>query len=435
MSEAHVENWQPVVDRVQKPALLVGLIGLAICLAGLLFGEYSRATVFRSYLWAYMFWFGVPMGCLAILMLQHLTGGRWALVIRRILESGSRMILLMAVLFIPLLLGIKVLYPWAQHANAEHADAAAVAPHGEAPAQAAAAEGGGEHHELAGFKRSWLTVPAFVLRAVIYFAIWLALAAALNAWSLAEDRTGDPRATRRMQFISGPGILIYALTVTGAAVDWVMSLDPHWYSTMYGVIFMVGQGLSCFAFVIAIIALLSDRVPFVGLIDPILLNDLGNFLLAFVMLFAYVSFSQYLIIWSANIAEETPYYFVRTKGGWQFVALLIVVFHFLVPFLLLLWRRSKRNIRSLAAIALALIVMRWVDLFWVIAPTFVQHEVDTAQTPIHTPNVWHGFHWMTLPALAGIGGLWISVFIWQLKRRPMLPLNDMRLAEVHAHGH
>lgn len=435
MSEAHVENWQPVVNRLQMPAFLVGVVGLAICLVGLLFGVDSRAAVARSYLWAYMFWFGVPMGCLAILMLQHLTGGRWALAIRRILESGTRMILLMAVLFLPLLLSMNILYPWTHKGETEQSETASVAAHAENHADPAIPAAESEHHEITGFKRAWLSTPAFVLRAVIYFCIWLGLAWLLNMWSLREDRTGDPRATYRMQVISGPGIVIYALTVTGAAVDWVMSLDPHWFSTMYGVIFMVGQGLSCFAFVVAVIALLSDRVPFVGLLDPILLNDLGNFLLAFVMLFAYVSFSQYLIIWSGNIAEETPYFFIRTKGGWQYLALLIVAFHFLVPFLLLLWRKSKRNIRSLAAIAIGLIVMRWVDLFWVIAPTFIQGQIDTTQKPIYVPSIWRGFHWMTLPALAGIGGLWIAVFIWQLKRRPLLPLNDLRLAEVNAHGH
>lgn len=469
MSEVVEETWHPPVTRLQFPALIVGVAGLVVCLLAMFLGDATRNMLLRSWLWAYMFWLGLPAGCLGVLMLQHLTGGRWGLTIRRMLEAGAVMILPMAVLFVPLFLSVGQIYPWAnghaevtpEHTTPAAHPAAATSP---ATAEAGLTPGtGGEaiargpvdpygtptahprgdvgavesHHEIEGFKRWWLDPTHFRIRAIIYFGVWLVWTLLLLTWSHAEDRNGDPRHLRRLQLISGPGLVLYALTMTGAVFDWVMSLDPHWYSTMFGVIFIVGQVLSCFAFVIALIALLHDREPLAGLIDPTLLNDLGNLMMAFVLIFAYVSFSQYLIIWSGNLSEETPFYYFRTHGGWQWVAFVIVLFHFAVPFLLLLWRRNKRHIKPLAMIALGVIVMRWVDLFWVIIPAFLQGKVDLRAIPNGAPSfpVWQGLHWTLPAALAGIGGLWVALYAWQLKRRPLLPLHDARLAEVSAHGH
>ena len=489
------ETWHPSVSRIQRPALLVGLVGLALCVLAFFLGDESREMLLRSYLWAYMFWLGLPLGCFALLMLQHLTGGRWGLTVRRIVEAGAAMMPLMALLFIPLFFSVGTLYPWAQHhdggaahgdpeqhaaatapkpvelasaeptgvnarlaADAVHpattttaSDAAAGGPVGAPPADThggptaagpkpgtGAVQSAG-HHELHGFKAWWLNATNFRIRAVIYFVVWLLLSFLLLSWSAAEDRRSDPAILRRMQLVSGPGLVLYVLTVTGAAIDWIMSLDPHWFSTMFGLLFVVGQVLSALAFICALMALLHDAPPLNRVVNPGLLQDLGNLLMAFTLIWAYLNFSQFLIIWSGNIAEETPYYYFRLHGGWQYVALFLVIFHWAVPFALLLWRRNKRDVKTLAVIALWLIVMRWVDLYWTIIPTFLQAGHDVAKIAAddkpHVPGLGAGLYW-TLPlALAGMGGLWLFLFAGRLKRRPLLPLHDARLAEVHAHGH
>lgn len=383
------------------PALIVGAAGLAVCALAWRLGASpeSRQQLFVSYLYAYMFWVGIPLGCLAILMLQHLTGGAWGLAIRRLLETGTRMLPLMAILFLPLIFGMRDLYDWTRD----------------------------EH--LHGLKAHWLTVDGFIWRAAAYFLIWLVLAFFLNKWSKDQDRGENPRLARRMQLISGPGLLLYGFTVTFAAVDWVMSLEYHWYSTIYGMLFIVGQALGTLALMIALLALLSRRHPLSDVVTINHFNDLGNLLLAFVLLWAYISFSQYLIIWSANIAEETPYYVQRAQAtSWKYIALILIIFHFFVPFLLLLSRRTKRSVSALVTVALIIVASRFVDLFWLISPAVEYHA--------HAGAVeFHGFrlHWLDVLAPIAIGGIWVAYFIMQLQRRPLVPPHDPRLQEVHHH--
>jgi hypothetical protein len=296
---------------------------------------------------------------------------------------------------------------------------------------------------LMAFKLAWLSKGWFVLRTVVYFAIWIGLTLVMNRWGDEQDRTADPRIFRRLQQISGPGIVLYVGTMTLAAVDWAMSLDPDWLSTIWGLLFVVAQALGTMAMVIALLALLSERRPFAGVVTIPIFHDLGNLLMAFVMLWAYLSFSQYLLIWQANIAEEAPYYLARTHAGWKYVVLFVILFHFFIPFILLLWRRTKRNVRTLAALAGWIVLMRLVDLFWVVAPSF-GHEVSAhgsravaaAAAEGHPPadvlSWWHA--WMYPAAAAAIGGLFVFAFIWQLKRRPLLPLHDPRLEALAAAG-
>ncbi len=382
----------PRLDRIQQRSLIAGGVGLGLCLGGAFL---SPEQFFRSYLFAYLFWTGIALGSFAIVMLHHLTGGGWGFVIRRLLEAGTRTLPLMAVLFVPLLFGLPDLYVWAR------------------PAEVAG-------DALLQHKSAYLNVPFFLVRTGIYFAAWISITYFINKWSLEQDRTAEPFLTRRLQFLSGPGLVVYGLTVTFASIDWAMSLEPHWFSTIYGVMFIVGQVLATLALMIPLALLLADREPLSNVVSPAYVLDLGNLLLAFVMFWAYMAFSQYIVIWSGNLPEEISWYLHRTTGGWQWIALFLIIFHFALPFLLLLSRVTKRSIQMLSAVAVALIVIRLVDLFWLVAPTF--HHAG-----VH-------IHWMDLAAPIGVGGIWMWVFLWQLKGRSLLPLHDPRLPGILGHA-
>ncbi len=377
-----------VLNRVQRAGLMGAVVGLALCVAGLVV---DREQFFHSYIIAYLFWFGIALGSLAVLMLQYLTGGRWGAVVRRILEAGSRTLPLMALLFVPLALGIPHLYHWA------HADAVA-------------------HDAILRQKALYLNVPFFLVRAVLYFAIWITITRFLNRWSLEQDARPDPACERRLELLSRGGIVLYVLTMTFAAIDWAMSLDPHWFSTIYGVMFIGGQGLSTFAFVILVCAMLADRPPMSEILSADRFHDLGKLMLAFVILWAYFFFSQFLIMWSGNLPEEIPFYLRRTQGGWQYLGILLVIFHFALPFLVLLSRDIKRRARTLAAVASVVIVFRMVDLFWQIRPF---------SEPEHL-----ALHWLDLAAVVGVGGIWLWAFVGQLKGRPLVPMHDPYLPGV-----
>jgi hypothetical protein len=382
------------IEARRRPALLAGIVGLVVCALGFAF---DREQFFRSYLVGYMFWLGVALGSMALAMVHHMSGGAWGMVVRRIFEASSRTLPLLAVLFLPIVLGMHELYPWT------HADHVA------------------EDHMLQQ-KALYLNVPFFLIRALLYFAVWIALAAMLNRWSREQDE-GDPAATRKMQLMSGGGLVAYGLTITFASVDWVMSLNPHWYSTIFGFIFMGGQALAALAFTIAVAVLLSRRPPMNGVYNAGHFHDLGKLLLAFVMLWAYFAFSQYLIIYSGNLVEEIPYFTTRTMGGWQYVALLIIVFHFALPFALLLSRDLKRNATRLVTVAVGILVMRVVDLFFMVAPEFA--------------TAGFRLHWLDVAAPVALGGIWLWLFLTQLSQRPLLPIRDPQLAEAleSAGGH
>ena len=270
------------------------------------------------------------------------------------------------------------------------------------------------------YKHLYLNVPFFVARTVIYFSLWLSLTYFLNKWSRQQDETGDAGLTSRLQNLSAPGLLIFGLTVTFASVDWVMSLEPHWTSTIYGMIFMVSEALAAMSVVTVTVILLSKEKSLAGLVSPQVLNDYGNLLLTFTMLWAYLSFSQFLIIWGGNLREEIPWYMTRARGGWTSVALILIIFHFAVPFLLLLTRFVKRRAEILGWVAAGLIVMSLVDMFWLMTPAFN-----------HAGPEFHLTDWL---AILGIGGLWLWRFTSQLKGRPLLPLHDPRLKEIMQHA-
>lgn len=368
------------LERWQNNAWIVGIAGLLLAAAGFLF---SRDQFFRSYLWAFLFWFGIGMGCLPLLMLYHLVGGAWGFTIRRIVECGARTIPAMAVLFVPILLGIHSLYEWSRP---------------ELLAQS----------EVIARKHAYLNTPFWILRAIIYFAVWLFYAYRLNRLSALEDETGDVTLTGRLQRLSAPGLVVYALTVTFALFDWAMSLEPEWYSSIYGLLWIVNQALSALAFSIIVIALLSRTAA----ADT--LNDLGNLLFAFVMLWAYLSFAQFLIIWSGDLPEEIQWYLSRLNHGWQWIAAMSLAFHFAVPFLLLLGRVNKRRATRLGSIAAVVLLMRAVDTFWLITPAFYQTRIS--------------IHLLDVLTVVGIGGVWVAIFAGALRSVPLLPLHDPNAA-------
>jgi hypothetical protein len=375
-------------DRPQKQSLAVGLIAAVLGVGGALI---DPPAFFRAYLPAYIFWIGIPVGCLALLMLHHLVGGRWGFMIQRVLEAAIQTLPLMALLFIPLLFGLPDLYPWAR------TDVVAADP-------------------LLQQKTAYLNVPFFGARALGYFAIWIVLGRLLVAWSIQQDRTSDPTLTQRLQRLSGPGLVLYGLTVTFASIDWMMSLDPKWYSTIFGMIFMVSFGLAALALAIVVTRFVESEEPLVQVISADRWHDLGNLLLALVMFWAYLNFCQFLLIWAENLAEEIPWYAHRIGGGWEWVAFALLLFQFALPFVLLLSRDTKRNSRPLSAVAAAILFMHWLDILWMVAPSFY-------------PARFH-LHWLDIAAPVGIGGLWLAAFMGYLKARSLLPLHDPRFAEL-----
>ena len=386
----------PELVRIQRRSLVIGVVFLAVAVIAAVAGH-SRAQFFRSYLLGYVWWAGLSLGCLAVLMMQHLAGGLWGFVIRRPLEAAVRIFPLLAVMFVPLIFGIPYLYVWDHREIVQHDP--------------------GLRHQL-----QYLGTRGFIARAVIYLLAWMLLAYLLSRWSAAQDASGDPAWRRRMQRFSGPGMLIYALTVTFASIDWLMSLEPHWGSTIYPLILIAGQMLAAFAFSAAILFLLAQHKPMSDVVQEDHVHSLGKMMLAFVMLWAYTSYSQLVITWAGNQPSEISWYLRRLNTGWKYVALALVLFHFAVPFALLLSRDLKRNARKLARVAILLVLVRYVDLLFWIAPNSL-------------PGFEHGmpFQWMDIVVPVGIGGIWMAAFVWTLRQRPLLALHDQRFEEVVGH--
>ncbi len=376
------------LDPLRTKSLIAGIVALILCFAGLFF---DRGEFFRAYLIAYVFWIGIPVGCLGILMIHHLVGGTWGFVIQRCLEAAVRTFPIMALLFVPLLFGLPDLFAWARP------DIVAAEP-------------------VLQEKAAYLNIPFFFGRAVIYFAVWIALGFFLSRWSEAQERSADPSFIERLQTLSGPGLVLYGLTVTFSAIDWLMSLEPQWYSTIFGMIFMVSYGLIALTFVIGAAFFLSRREALNQIVAPWVLQDLGNLLLAFIMLWAYLSFSQFLLIWVENLQHEIPWYIHRLTGGWAVIGAALIALQFALPFVLLLSRTIKRSPAALGAVAAGTAAMHLIELFWFVAPTF------------HPDGF--SLHWTTVLAPFGLGGLWFWGFLSCLKERSLLPVRDPRFIAI-----
>lgn len=395
------------IGSLRNVALGVGGIATLVILVAALISPEWREQALRSWLLGFVLWAGIGIGSIGVLLLQYLTGGAWGVVIRRVIEAGSRTLPILVVLFLPIAIGINGLYHWTHLPPTDHVI---------------------EH-------RGWyMTVPWWIIRSAIYFALWGVMAYLLNKWSREQDATNDYEESARVlgtaTRFSGPTLAIFALVVSFAVVDWLMMLDPHWFSTMWGLLFVAGWALSCFCFSVIILAWLSDKPPMNRVLGKRHFHDLGKLMLALVMVWAYLNFSQFLIIYSGNIPEETVWYLARTRGGWQAIGVVLIIFHFAVPFLILLSREIKREPTRLAWLAAFILFMRLVDMFYLIAPS----------PWIHAPDDVAGhaaaFHFSILDVVApiAVGGIWLWYFFGELMKRPLVPVNDPFLDNAIKHG-
>jgi hypothetical protein len=372
--------------RVILGGAVVGIVGLVLLIViGVLT---NPAGFFRAYLFGYTFWLGLGLGSLGVLLVQFLTGGNWGLVTRRMFEAGTATLPMMAVLFVPILFGLPQLYAWAR------------------PADVAA-------DTVLQHKAIYLNIPFYIVRTVVYLVAWVLIGYTMRRWSVREDETADNSVLRRLQRASIIGALILGFTTAFAAIDWLMSLDADWYSTMYPPMVAMSFLLLALAAATALLAILGPRSPLSELLTPQIFNDLGSLLLAFTMLWGYLEYFQYLLIWAGNLSDEIPWYVSRSEGGWLPVAVGVAAIGFLLPWYLLLFRPLKRNRKTLAAIAGLLVVMQLVNVFWMIEPPFEPAG----------PFV----DWLDVLSVIGFGGIWIAVFAWQLAARPLVPVNDVRL--------
>ena len=374
-------------DRVKIICAGVGVLGLAGCIGGWMF---APADFFVAYLFGHEFFLGLSLGALGLLMIHHLTGGYWGYSVRRFFESAVGTLPLLAVLFVPIFFGLPYLYPW------------------KSPSIVA-------EDEILRSRVNYLNTPGYIIRSAVVFTIWIVMAYFLLKWSKEQETTASVEPTRKMRTLSGPGLVIYPVTMTFAALDWLMSLEKDWYSTMFAVMICIGQMLSALAFVIlllSVVRLSRQFAPIISIEET--LHKIGNLLLAFTMLWAYLEFGQLLITWSGNLPNEISWYLNRVADGWRWVCVFLFVFNFFIPFSLLLMRPVKRRIQILASVAGCILMAHIVDVWWTIAPS------------LHPQRFY--FTWWTTVTLVGIGGIWSAAFLWNLQRRPAVPVNDPRFA-------
>jgi len=378
------------VARWRTPSLIAGIVGLVLSIVGYVI---DPQTFFRAYLPSFLFWFSIVAGSLAVLMLQYVTGGEWGLMIRRPLGASARTMLWMVLFFIPIIFGMKYLYPWSD------------------TAWAAADENVRQ-------KLDWLNWKRFLIFAAIYFALWNLWAWRIRILSLKFYEDRSPFTDLRRRGWAAAGIPMIILTLTFFSIDWMMSLEPKWYSTMYGINFIVSSGLAAFAFCTFFFSRLATTPAMGDIIKPLHFRDMGNLMLAFVMLWAYTAFSEYLLIWYGNIKEETPHYLVRQEGPWGTVAIALVVLHFFLPFFMLLMRSIKDRPATIGMVAVLVLVMRYVGTVWNVAPSYGHFHY----------TLWD------VGSLLGVGGIWLFFFIGQLRGQTIIPIHETWVEEAIREG-
>jgi hypothetical protein len=382
-----VERLGPRAIRVEQISGVIGALGLLLCCAAFF---YNREEFYQSYSFAFLYWGGFSIGGLGVLLMHHTVGGKWGVTIRRLLEAQMRTLPLIAVLIIPILFGLRFLYPWANH---ELVMQTPVLQH----------------------KQPYLNTPFFIGRVVLYFAVFLFWGLRVYRMADRQDETGDPTLKERMRAFSAPGVLVFTLTATFAYIDWILSADIQFFSTVYGAMILIGDVLQAIAMSIVVLVLASRDDRFGGRVNAPVLHDLGNMMFAFVIFWAYLSASQLIIVWPANLPQEIGWYLDRVRGFWKYLAAATALSMFAIPFCLLLSQDRKRHPIRLMRVAIFILCARIVDMFWIVEPT---HRT-------------HGFalYWTDFAAFMGIGGIWIYVYLGQLRRRPLLPLRDPRVAE------
>ena len=394
------------INRWRTLALGIGgILSIIILVVAVIFEE-QREDALRAWLLGFIFWGGIGIGGLGVLLLQYLTGGAWGVVVRRIAEAASRTLPIIFILFLPIMFGMTYIYEWTH-----------LLPKGDIVVD-----------KIVEWKQPYLSIEWFIIRAVLYFILWFIMARFLNNWGLRQDQTNDYETAVKMtedaSKFSGPTMVFYVLVVSFAAIDWVMTLDPHWFSTIWGLLFAAGWALSFFCFAVALLAALSDKAPMNRILGKRHFHDIGKLMLALVMVWAYFNFSQFLIIWSGNLPEETRWYLTRMEGTWGAIGIILIFLHFAFPFLVLLNRDVKRNAKWLAITACFILLLRLVDMFYLIGPS--------PRVSGHA----EGFHisWMDFVAPLAVGGIWLWYFFGELLKRPLVPINDPFLESAIEHA-
>lgn len=378
--------WNPDLrsrlSRAQFISLVIGLAGLVLVAIG---AFTQRRQFFFSYLFGCLFWLQLSLGCFLVTMIHHLTGGRWGFPTRRFLEAGFMALPLMLILFVPVFFGLHYLYPWAR------------------PHEVAAVKVLQERHV---YENTW----AFIARTVFFLVVWIAMARCLRKWSLQQDATADAEPTRKARTLSGIGIVIYSLLGTFASVDWIMSLEKDWYSTMFAVVVIIGQILVAIAFSVVMLTLFRNEEPIRSVVNKKQYHQLGNLLLAFVMFWTYVSFGELLVIYSGDLPHELEWYLHRIATSWKAIVAILALLHFFVPFYLLLFRAVSKHVVPLTSVAAVLFLVHIVSVYWMVMPVLHPTGLDIS--------------WLDFAAPIGVGGVWIAVFLSHLKSAPLLLQRD-----------
>jgi hypothetical protein len=386
-------SLQSRLNRIQFVALMLGLLALGLTAFGVVL---DKRQFFFSYLFAWLSWIGLTLGCFMVTMIHQLTGGRWGYPTRRFLEAGFMNLPLMLILFIPVLFGLQFIYPWAE------------------PSQVAQEPVLQLRHA---YQNTWM----FIARAIVFFAIAIWMTHRLRGWSLQQDLTADATPTRKARTLSGPGVVIYSLLGTFIYIDWILSLEKKWYSTMFAVIILIGQILVAYAFSVIMLTLFKNHDPIAKAVNKTHYHHLGNLLLTFVLFWTYISFGQLLIIYSGDIPQEIEWYLHRMAGNWKWIIAALALFHFFVPFFLLLFRTVKLHIVSLTTLATLLFITHIIDAYWLVMPSLHQNGLAIS--------------WMDFTALIGIGGLWLTLFLSRLKSAALLPQQDPGMQFAFVYGH
>ncbi len=390
MSNAQPSQETTGIGRLQIPALIVGILGIGVTIFGFVS---SIDAAMHAYLTSYLFWFQIVAGALGVLCLQYVTGGEWGILLRRPLGAAARTMIIMAVLAIPVVIGAKHIYPWTnlEFMNSDNA---------------------------LRLKQGYLNVNFWMIRTAAYFVIWIVWAWRIRVLSLKFYEDRSPYIDLRRRGWAALGLPMIVMTLTFFSIDWMMSLEPKWYSTMYGINFLVSAGLAAFAFCTFFLSRLATAPAMSNILKPQHFRDLGNLMLAFVMLWAYTAFSEYLLTWYGNIKEEIPHYLARQEGAWGGIALALIVLHFFLPFFLLLMRAVKDRPQTIGMVAIVVLVMRYVGTLWNVAPAFGHFSY----------SLWD------ISSLLGVGGIWLFFFIQQLKGQTIIPIHETWVEEAIREG-
>jgi hypothetical protein len=378
----------PGAANVERISGIIGVIGAVLCVLGFFL---NRAVFFQSYLFAFIYWSGFALGGLGVLLMGHTVGGRWCATARRFFEAEMGTLWIVLVFVVILLCGLHDLYPWTHIATIQDEGARNVLYH----------------------KRGYLNIPFFLVRVAIYFAIWWFWGMRVRGMADRQDQTGDPTLRERMRAFSAPGVLVFTLTATFAYIDWILSADAQFFSTVYGAMILIGDVVQCLALTILVMIFTSRGDRFGGRINAVILHDLGNLMFAFVIFWTYLTASQLIIVWPANLPQELVWYLDRVHGFWKYFAAATALSMFAIPFLALLSQARKRDPRRLMRVCIWLLCARIVDIYWIVIPTYRNH------------GFW--VYWTDFAAFFGIGGIWLWVFVRQLRKRPLLPLRDPRV--------